>query len=200
MNEGVVMIQGKTSKKLFFSALLCGFLMLGGLFAVFGITGVAYATPIGGIGKFNVSFDKMVGHGFKLYGGLYGDPKTGDKEKVTPVFVNDIKNVEINNLVISRDVTIPILGKYEVRITAGKNSPVKIQGLIQKAALIQGDAKFTNMDISENYVNYSDPQAVSKAFTQGADTVTITNGSLDTNYLFQQAVTLPGMKVEFIKK
>lgn len=200
MNDSVMMIRGKTSKKWFFSALLAGFLLLGGLFAAFGVTGVAYATPIGGIGKFNVSFDKMVGHDFKLYGSLYGDPKNG-ASGVKPVFVNDIQKVTINGLVISRDVTIPLLGEYTVKISAGKGStPVEIQGLIQKAALIQGDASFSNMNISENYVTADDPQAVSKAFTQGADTVTITNGSLDTEYLFQQAVTLPGMKVEFIKK
>ncbi|MBB2479273.1 hypothetical protein H5P36_03545 [Bacillus sp. APMAM] len=201
MNEGVMLIQGKMSKKWFFSALLCGFLLLGGLFAVFGVTGVAYATPIGGIGKFNVSFDKMVGKGFKLYGSLYGDPQSGNPSKVSPVFVNEIDDVTINGLVISRDVDIPILGKYTVKITAGNgNNPVKIQGLTQKATLINGDASFTKMNISENYVEASDPQAVSKAFTQGSDTITITNGSLDTQYLFQQAVTLPGMKVEFVRK
>ncbi|MBS4174544.1 DUF6230 family protein [Bacillus sp. FJAT-49736] len=199
MNEGVMMIRGKTSKKWFFSALLCGFLLLGGLFAVFGVTGVAYATPIGGIGKFNVSFDKMVGKGFKLYGSLYGDPKNG-ADGVKPVFVNDIQKVTINGLVISRDVSIPLLGNYTVKISAGNKTPVEIQGLIQKAVLINGDASFSNMNISENYVTADDPEAVSKAFTQGADTVTITNGSLDTEYLFQQAVTLPGMKVEFVKK
>jgi hypothetical protein len=200
MNEGIMMIRGKTSKKWFFSALLSGFLLLGGLFATIGVTGVAYATPIGGIGKFNVSFDKMVGHDFKLYGSLYGDPQNG-ADGVKPVFVNDIKTVTINGLVISRDVKIPLLGDYTVKISAGKgNTPVEITGLIQKAALIQGDASFTNMNISENFVEATDPAAVSKAFTQGADTVTIKNGSLDTEYLFQQAVTLPGMTVEFIKK
>lgn len=201
MNESVMMIRGKTSKKWFFSALLCGFLLLGGLFAVFGVTGVAYATPIGGIGKFNVSFDKLVGKGFKLYGSLYGDPKSGDTSKVSPVFVNEIDNVTINGLVISRDVDIPILGKYTVKISAGSgNEPVTIKGLTQKATLIKGNATFTQMNISENYVEDSDPQAVSKAFTQGADTITITNGDLDTQYLFQQVVSLPGMKVEFVKR
>ncbi|KYD10656.1 DUF6230 family protein [Heyndrickxia sporothermodurans] len=199
MNEAMV-LQGKTSKKHFLIALLAGFLFLGSLLTVFGATGVAYAMPMGGIGKFNVSFDEMQGKGFKLYGSLYGDPSKG-ADHVKPVFVNDIKEVTIKGLKISKEVSLPLLGDYTVMITAGNGSvPVELTGLIQKAALVQGNAQFTNMNISENYVQANDPEAASKAFTQGATTVTIKNGSLDTHYLFQQVAKLPGLKVEFIKK
>ncbi|WP_258921110.1 hypothetical protein [Heyndrickxia coagulans] len=56
------------------------------------------------------------------------------------------------------------------------------------------------MNISENYVTSDDPQAASKAFTQGADTLTIKDGSLDTHYLFQKVANLPNLKVQFVKK
>ncbi|GER67463.1 hypothetical protein BpJC7_00390 [Weizmannia acidilactici] len=200
MNEGALVIQGKTSKKWFFSSLLAGLLFLGGLLAVLGINGVAVAASVGGIGKFNVSFKEMQGQGFKLYGDLYGDPSKG-ADHVKPVFVNEIDQVTIQDLVIAKNVSIPLLGDYQVKITAGDgDTPVHLKGLIQKAALIQGDAVFTNMNISENYVTADDPEAVKKGFTQGSDTLTIRNGSLDTHYLFQKVANLPDLKVQLVKK
>jgi len=192
---------GKTSKKWFFSALFVSFILLGGIFFTVGINGAVYAAGVGGIGKFNVSFSELKGSGFKLYGDLYGDPSKNSPEYVKPVFVNDIQKATITDLVISKNVKIPILGDYTVKISAGnKGTPVEIKGLIQKAALVQGNAEFKNMDISENYVKSDDPEALKKGFTQGADTVTIKNGNVETHYLFQEYVTLPGLKVEFVKK
>lgn len=197
---GETVIIGRTSKKWFFSALLASLILIGGIFLTVGINGVVYAAGIGGIGKFNVSFSEMSGKNFKLFGELYGDPSKG-ADHVVPVFVNDIEEVEIKNLVISKNVALPLLGKYEIKISAGnKGTPVQIKGLIQKAALVSGDAQFTEMNISENYVTSDDTNAVSKAFTQGSKTVKITNGNIETHYLFQNAVSLPNLKVEFIKK
>jgi len=201
MNDGA-MIEGKTSKKHFIIAFLSGFLLLGGLFATMGITGVAAEVPVAGLGQFNVSFDEMTGKGFKLYGDIYDDNgKAGNK--AVPVFVNKIGDVTIKNLKITKHVELPFLNKsLDVVITAGNQDghPVKITGLTQKAALINGNAEFSGMDISEHAVtpDEKDPfKAVRESFTQGAQTITIKNGSLDTYYLFQEAVSLPGMKVEF---
>lgn len=44
------------------------------------------------------------------------------------------------------------------------------------------------MDISENYVEANDPEVVKKGFIQGASTVTIKNGNIETHYLFQEMV------------
>jgi hypothetical protein len=196
MTEGIAVVRGRTSKKSFFISFLVGLLALGGLLVGFGANGVMADVPMSGIGQFNVSFAQMTGKGFHLYGSLYTD-----NNAAKPVFVNQIDDVTISGLVISKDVSFGPLGNYTVKITAGNgNTPVHITGLTQKAALIQGDAQFTNMDISEHNVDLSNPANASKEFTQGSDTITIKNGSLDTSYLFQQAVSLPGMKVEFVKK
>ena len=37
------------------------------------------------------------------------------------------------------------------------------------------------MDISENYVEANDPEVVKKGFIQGASTVTIKNGNIETH-------------------
>jgi hypothetical protein len=187
-----VIIGGQTVKKRLVFALLGGFLFLGSLLAIFGITGVAYAVPLSGVGEFTVKFDEMVGTGFKLYGGL----ADGGNNKNNPVAVNDIKHATIKGLVISKD--FPNLGIRAVITTEGT---VEIDGLIQKATLISGNASFSNLKMADNYVgDVTNPvEAAAKEFTQDADTITLKNGDLKTVYLFQQAVSLPGMKVYFEK-
>jgi hypothetical protein len=184
-----VIIGGQTVKKRLVFALLGGFLFLGLLLGIFGVTGVAAAVPLSGVGEFSVTFDKMVGTGFKLYGGVADGASTHNN----PVAVNEMDHATINGLVISKD--IPALG---VRVVIKSDKPVEIDGLIQKATLINGDASFSNMVMAENYVADLDPRVrPAKEFTQGADTITILKGDLKTLYLFQRAVTLNGMQVSF---
>ncbi|WP_462413355.1 DUF6230 family protein [Neobacillus sp. Marseille-QA0830] len=190
MTAEAVITGGKTVKKKLWMAILGGFLFLGALLGTFGLTGVAYAVPLSGFGEFTVSFDEMVGHGFKLYGGV----ADGGTRKGNPVAVNEIDSATITNLKITKD--FPALHIKAV-IEAGE--PVEINGLIQKATLINGDASFESMTMKENYVgDVQNPlEAAAKEFTQDADTITIKNGDLKTLYLFQQTVSLPGMKVYF---
>jgi len=195
MTAEAIIVGGKMVKKKLMLALLGGFLFLGILLAVFGVTGVAYAAPISGFGEFTVKFDKMVGKGFQLYGGV----ADGGSSQNNPVAVNKIDSATIDNLQIIKE--FPALN---LRVVVSSSKPVEIKGLVQKATLINGDASFTDMTMKENYVGNMDiktPQdaiaAAAKEFTQDAGTITITNGDLKTLYLFQQSVSLPGMKVYF---
>lgn len=187
-----VIVGGQTIKKKLIMALVGGFLLLGSLLTVYGINGVAYAAPISGFGEFTVKFNKLVGTNFKLYGGM----ANGAKVKNLPVAVNEMDHATITGLEISKD--IPALG---IRVVITSDQPVQIDGLIQKATLINGSATFNNLTMSENYVgDIADPmQAVAQEFTQGANSITIENGDLKTLYLFQRTVSLPGMKVYFEK-
>ena len=192
MNESI-MVKGHIVKKRFFVALLSGLLFLSALLTFYGVGGVAYAVPIGGVGSFSVKFDKLEGDGFKLYGGV---SESGDQKQI-PVFVNELDHATIYGLLISKDISIPGFGKLRVKITSDK--PVKITGLTQKARMISADAEFQKMTIADNYVgDVNDPlEKVSKEFTQGANSIVLKNGSLDTTYLFQKAIELPGLKVSF---
>lgn len=187
-----VIIGGQTVKKKLIFALLGGFLFLGTLLGIFGITGVAYAVPLSGFGEFTVKFDQMDGTGFKLYGGL----ADGGSKKNNPVAVNEIDHATIKGLVISKE--FPALG-IRVNISSASDTPVQIDGLIQKATVVSGDASFSNLTMKENYVgDEKDPVAASaKEFTQDAGTISIKNGVLQTLYLFQKTVSLPSMKVSF---
>src|SRR5690625_5637592 len=55
-----------TVKKKFFLALFIGFFLLGFLMLSFGITGTAFALPLGGMGDFYVKFSKLEGKGFVM--------------------------------------------------------------------------------------------------------------------------------------
>ncbi|MFC4618793.1 DUF6230 family protein [Camelliibacillus cellulosilyticus] len=190
-----VSIHGRTVKKRFWIALIAGFLFLGALLTVFGVSGTAYAIPLSGVGSFTVQFDKLVGEDFKLYGGL----SESGNSKTTPVAVNDIKHATVYGLHIYKDIDIPGMGTLRVNIKS--SNPVEINGLIQKANLINGDAVFDSLLVKDNYVgDIKDPmEKVSKEFTQESNKITLKNGNLSTVYLFQKTVSLPGMKVYFEK-
>jgi hypothetical protein len=188
-----VIIGGQTVKKKLILAIIGGFLFLGALLGTFGLTGFAAAVPL--VGGFTVSFDKMEGTGFKMYGSIADSAM----KQNNPVAVNEIDKATITNLKITK--TIPLLG---INAVISASQPVTITGLQQKATQISGNASFSNMIMTDKYVGNQDlsnravlAQAAAQHFYQTADTITITNGVLDTVYLFQQTVSLNGMKVSF---
>lgn len=188
MTAESVIIGGQTVKKKLIIALLGGFLFLGALLGTFGLTGMAAGLPL--VGGFTVSFDKMEGKGFKMYGSV-AESATAEKN---PVAVNEIDKATIYGLTIKKKV--PLLG---VTAVISASQPVEITGLQQKATQINGNASFTSMEMKEKFVgDYTDPlKAGADQFSQTAGSITITNGVLETVYLFQKTVTLNGMKVSF---
>ena len=187
-----LIVGGHTAKKPLLLALLGGFFALTLMLSAFGLTGVAYAVPISGVGEFTVQFDKLNGSGFKMYGGV---AEAGNAPQ-TPVFVNEMDKATIQGLRISKD--FPALG---IRVVIVASEPVSIDGLVQKATQINGNISFGSLTMKESYVgDTSNPvEKAAKEFTQGANSITIENGDIKTVYLFQQKVSLPGMKVYFEK-
>ncbi|MDQ1146955.1 hypothetical protein QE429_003782 [Bacillus sp. SORGH_AS 510] len=190
-----VIIGGQTVKKRLLFALLGGFVFFGSLLGLFGVTGVAAAVPLSGVGEFTVSFDKMVGKDFQLLGGMADSVS----RKNNPVAVNKIQHATIYGLEISKEITIPGLPTFRVVIESkNPDSPVEIDGLLQKATVVTGDAVFTNMEMKETYVADKDPLTqAAEGFTQSANTITINKGVLKTLYLWQDKVSLSNMKVFF---
>ncbi|HET7579541.1 MAG TPA: DUF6230 family protein [Bacillales bacterium] len=184
VEEESEIVTGRTVKKKLMAALLSGFLLLGGLAAVFGISGVAYAMPIAGIGNFHVEFSKLTGSGFKLFTKI-GD--TGKAEQV-PMFRVKIDEATIHDLHIYKIIEVPGMGKVKFNITASE--PVQVKGLIQDAQEQLGNATFKNQAIDENF-------GADHPFSQTADSITLTDASLVTDYLFQSVVTLNGLHLGF---
>ena len=195
MTAESIIIGGQTVKKRLVMALLGGFIFLGSLLGLFGITGVAAAVPLSGVGEFTVAFNKMEGTGFQLLGGMADSVS----KRNNPVAVNKIEHATIWGLEISKDISIPGFPTFRVVIASKNNDkPVQIDGLLQKATVVSGDAEFSKMEMKETYVADKDPiTQAAEGFTQSANTITINNGELKTLYLWQDKVTLSNMRVYF---
>jgi hypothetical protein len=190
MENSIQLLEGSTSKKVFWSALGTGILVLALLLVTFGISGVAYAVPIAGVGDFYVEFDKLEGNGYTFY------PKMGEtsSEDSAPQGTNLINTLTIDNLQLYKDFKVG--GQWiRVKITASK--PVQITGLQHDAGLIEADAKFTNLALKENH---SDDWQ--KQFLQTSSKITLEHAKLKTHYLFQKTINMNGMRltVEKINK
>lgn len=181
---------GITSKKVFWTSLAAGFLALGLLLISFGLSGVAYAVPLAGIGDFYVKFDKLVGNGYTFY------PKMGETslEASAPQGTNEINILVIDNLQLYKDFQV---GGQWVRVKITASKPVQITGLQQDASLIEANAIFENLVLQEKH---SDDWQ--KQFKQSSSKITLENATLKTHYLFQKTINMSGMKltVERIKQ
>ncbi|HET7522306.1 MAG TPA: DUF6230 family protein [Bacillales bacterium] len=185
IEEQEALTVGRTVKKKFLAALLSGFLLLGGLAAVFGISGVAFAMPMGGIGTFMVQFDKLEGQGFKM---LPHVGETGTKENA-PLVRNIIDEATVYGLHIYKDIKIPVTDNW-VRIHITADKPVHITGLIQDARFVSANLQFNDLKVAE-----SNDGGWAEQWTQEGKSVTITDGEIVTTYLFQGTVTLNGTKI-----
>src|SRR5699024_2389381 len=85
-------------------------------------------------------------------------------------------------------------GGQWVRFHVRSEGTTEIDGLIQDARFIDADLSFTELAIKEK--NTSD---FSKNWTQDASTVHISDASIVTDYLFQDAVKLAGAKISVEK-
>ncbi len=182
LDESVV-VESKINKKVFWSTLASGVLLLGILLASFGLSGVAYAVPIAGVGDFYVEFDKLEGKGYKFY------PKMGETSSsdASPQGTNLIETLTIDNLQLYKDFKV---GNEWIRVKIQASKPVQISGLQHDAGLIEADAKFQNLALKEN--NSDD---WTKQFQQTSSTITLEKAKLKTHYLFQETINMNGMKL-----
>jgi hypothetical protein len=183
LESAIQLVEGTTSKKVFWSALASGILALGLLLVSFGISGVAYAVPIAGVGDFYVEFDKLVGNGYVFY------PKMGETSSSdsAPQGTNEMDNLVIDNLQLYKDFQVG--GQWiRVKITASK--PVQITGLQHDASLIEANAKFQNLVLQEKH---SDDWQ--KQFKQTSSQIILEHAKLKTHYLFQKTITMNGMRL-----
>lgn len=183
MENTIELAQGTTSKKVFWSALASGILVLALLLISFGITGVAYAVPIAGIGDFYVEFDKLVGQGYTFYPKM-GETSSSDSE---PEGTNEMESLVIDNLQLYKDFKV---GNQWIRVKITASKPVQITGLQHDASLIEADAKFQNLVLQEKH---SDDWQ--KQFKQTSSQIILEHARLKTHYLFQRTINMNGMRL-----
>ena len=183
MESAVQLVEGSTSKKVFWSALASGVLALGLLLVSFGISGVAYAVPIAGVGDFYVEFDKLVGNGYTFYPKM-GETSTSDS---APQGVNEMDSLVIDNLQLYKDFQV---GGQWIRVEIRASKPVQITGLQHDASLIEANAKFQNLVLQEKH---SDDWQ--KQFRQTSSQIILEHARLKTHYLFQRTINMNGMRL-----
>lgn len=181
---------GYTIKSKVFLALLAGFLSLGGVVALFGMTSTALALPVGGMGDFYVKFEKLEGEGFSLH------PHIGETsdDDAAPLVRNQMEKATIEGLHIYKDLKLP--GDHWIRINVTTSEPTTIKGLVQDAKVVDANLSFGEMTVAQkNTSKMSALEAFKQNWTHQADTVTITDAEISTAYLFQSAVNLQAAQI-----
>ncbi|RLQ91098.1 DUF6230 family protein [Falsibacillus albus] len=178
-----VQVKGKTNKKVFWTSFISGIMLLAVLLVSIGLSGVAYAVPLAGVGDFYVEFDKLEGTGYTFY------PKMGEtsSEASAPEGTNLIDKLTITNLKLYKDFKV---GDQWIRVKITASKPVQITGLQQDASLIQANAQFSDLVLKENYSN-----DWTKQFKQTSSKITLGSAKLKTHYLFQKTINMNGMKL-----
>src|SRR5699024_5100087 len=115
-----------------------------------------------------------------------GETGVSDSE---PMVRNESDEDTIENLHINKNLTLPGTEKW-FRFHVKANVETSINGLIQDARLIDADLSFDNLDIRQK-----NTEDFNENWTQGADTITIEDASIVTDYLFQEFVSLEGAKI-----
>lgn len=160
-----------------------GFLFLGILASIFGLSGVGYAMPIAGVGDFTIKFDKLEGTGYNFY------PKFGETSSASgvPQGTNEISKAVITGLELTKEFKV---GGNTIKVGITSDKPVHVTGLIQDASLVQANASFSNIEMAEH--NTKD---WTKQFSQTANTITLKDANIKTHYLFQKTITMDGMRL-----
>src|SRR5690625_7971843 len=112
MDNGEVTV-GLTAKRKFLIALLGGFFLFGSFIALMGFSGTVLAMPLGGMGDFHVSFDKLEGEGFTL------NPEIGEtgNELDASLVRNEIDKGVIDNLNNNKDLKLTKVSwiRYQIK-------------------------------------------------------------------------------------
>jgi|SRR5690625_1274152 len=181
---------GHTVKRKLIISISAGFLLFGIVLGIFGFTGSLFALPLGGMGDFYVSFDRLEGKGFTL------NPQIGETgiEDEAPLVRNRIDSATIENLKIYKDLKLPTGSWIRINITASE--PTEIQGLIQDARFIDANLTFDEMIIEQaDTSEMSAEEMFTNNWKHQASTVTITDALIVTDYLFQNLVSLNGAQI-----
>ena len=180
MNELKV---SQLNRRKFWTALATGFILFIGLISTFGFSGTLYAVGLGGMGDFFVSFDKLEGQGFRLHPHI---GETGNEDRV-PMVRNEIQSAKVENLHIYKDLQLPT-GNW-IRIHVKAHKPTVINGLIQDARFVDANLVFDDLTVRQRNTKNSE-QVFFTNWSQHAQTVTIYNAKIVTDYLFQNTVSL----------
>ncbi len=168
---------GRTDRKIFWLVLMVSLLVLTGMMSLVskGAIAMAAAVPV----PFTIQAGTLNGKNFHLY------PGVSQADNNTPVAVNQM-DCTITNLVITKQITLPVVGTVTVKMSAGSNTPANLTGLTTDvAALGTSSTSFQNLSINTgpNSLDLTAPSAI------------LNNANISSPYLLVSSITLPGLSV-----
>jgi hypothetical protein len=168
---------GAVNRSIFWPVMLVALLLLGGIATLVskGAIAMAAAVPV----PVTVTSSMIKTTKFRLYPGI------SQADGASPVAVNQLDGT-LANLVITKTVSLPVIGNVTVTLKAGQNTPVSTTGLTTDlAALSSESATFGGQAVTSN--------ANGNAFEIDAQTVTLNNITINAPYMIANSMTLPGL-------
>lgn len=170
--------------KLFWSCLTISMALLMFVVSAIYAGGVALAVPLAGVGGFTIEADSIAISNFKLL------PHMGEtsEKKVVPQVTTQM-NARIKGLKLYKDFNLPGGGKVRAMVTA--SGEVKSNGMVLDMTRLTGDHSFKKLTIQEHYSN-----DFRQKFEMKAPTLILKKPKIRAHYLFNNSISLPGMKLE----
>jgi len=168
---------GAVNRSIFWPVMLVALLLLGGIATLVsrGAIAMAAAVPV----PVTVTSSMIKTTKFRLYPGI------SQADGASPVAVNQLDGT-LANLVITKTVSLPVIGNVTVTLKAGQNTPVSTTGLTTDlAALSSESATFGGQSVTSN--------ANGNAFEIDAQAVTLNNITINAPYMIANSMTLPGL-------
>ncbi|MBX6353813.1 MAG: hypothetical protein IRZ10_10820 [Thermoflavifilum sp.] len=167
-------MEGRTNWKVFAAVMGGGLAAVGTMTGLVmnGVVAMAADLPI----PFTVQASSIDGQQFTLAPSAQTDPAQGAKV---------VMNGTLTNMTITKQVTIPGLGTFNINISAGgKGTPVQANGMTVFASSLGGDTSFPSgltMDASTGSLS--------------ASQLNMSNATLQVPYLQTNSITLPNMSL-----
>ncbi|GCE30235.1 hypothetical protein KDA_57190 [Dictyobacter alpinus] len=168
---------GTVNRSIFWTVMLLALLILGGITMLIskGAIAMAAAVPV----PVTVQATTIKTTRFRLYPGI------SRADNASPVAVNQLDGT-LSNLVITKTVSLPVVGNVTVTLKAGQNTAVTTTGLTTDLAGLSSDsATFGGQAVNSN--------TNGNAFEIDAQSATLNNVTINAPYMIANSMTLPGL-------
>ncbi|GAB3073879.1 DUF6230 family protein [Micromonospora schwarzwaldensis] len=182
---------GGTRWRRFAAMMVPATVVAGGI--VLGMANGAVAASFAVSGQtFKVGASKLVGNGFKQYGGMV-EEKGGTKH---PVAVSEIADAKLYDLCQSVNASLPGIPIVLTINAGGGGKPATATNLLIDMESLEGDATFENIQIGRDANDLNPKQGQPGGFGQSADVVTITKLEQVARSTSAGVFTLNGLKLK----
>ncbi|MET8909440.1 DUF6230 family protein [Micromonospora sp. NPDC004551] len=185
-------MSGGTRWRRFAAMMVPATVVAGGI--VLGMANGAIAASFAVSGQtFKVGASKLVGNGFKQYGGMVQEKSSGNQH---PVAVSEIADAKLYDLCQSVDASLPGIPIVLTINAGGGGNPATATNLLIDMDSLEGNATFENIQIGRDANELNPKKGQPGGFGQSADVVTITDLEQVARSTSAGVFTLNGLKLK----